>query len=123
MRNGLILLGVLVVVIGGWLAFGQAPREGDPRRDTGEDGIVMLAADWCGYCRRQQAEFKQAGVEYVAIDVDTFEGQRAMQALGAHGVPVTVIGQNVVRGYDTVRLQRHLSPLGYDVYRAPHEDI
>lgn len=117
MRTGLLLLGVLALAIGGWWFSGGAkPKAGDPRLLTGDDGIVLLAADWCPYCRRQQAEFDRAGVDYTRIDVDTFDGQRAMSAVGAHGVPVTVIGQNVVRGYDTARLQQHLSALGYNVY-------
>ena len=41
---------------------------------------------------------------------------RAMQALGARAVPVTVIGQDVVRGYDTDALNERLIPLGYRVY-------
>lgn len=117
MRTAWLLMGVLALAIGGWwLAGGSQPRAGDPRLDTGDSGIVMLAADWCGYCRRQQAEFDQAGVRYSVVNVDTFEGQRAMSAVGAHGVPVTVIGQNIVRGYDQARLQQHLSPLGYQLY-------
>ncbi len=90
--------------------------EHDPRRQTGSRDIVMLYAEWCGYCRRQQAEFKRAGVQYRALDVDTAEGEQAMQALKARGVPVTVIGQEVVHGYNTARLQQLLTPLGHQVY-------
>ena len=36
----------------------------DPRLQTGESGIVMLAAEWCGYCRKQQKDFELAGVRY-----------------------------------------------------------
>lgn len=90
--------------------------EHDPRRQSGEREIVMLYAEWCGYCRRQRAEFARAGVRYRALDVDTAEGGQAMQALKARGVPVTVIGQEVVHGYNTVRLQQLLTPLGYQVY-------
>lgn len=88
----------------------------DPRLQTGDKRIVMLAADWCGYCRKQRGDFERANVRYRVLDVDTPEGDRAMQALGARGVPVTVIGQNVVRGYDTASLDTHLTPLGYRVY-------
>ncbi|RMH94390.1 glutaredoxin family protein [Lysobacter pythonis] len=88
----------------------------DPRRISGERGIVLLYAEWCGYCRKLRADFKRAGLRYTGLDVDTLEGDRAMQALRARGVPVTVIGQNVVHGYDTARLQTYLSPLGYRVY-------
>lgn len=95
---------------------GDGLRPDDPRLQTGDTRIVMLAADWCGYCRKQQGDFERANVRYHVLDVDTPEGERAMRALGARGVPVTVIGQNVVRGYDTASLDRHLSPLGYRVY-------
>ncbi len=88
----------------------------DPRLLTGDKKIVMLAAEWCGYCRKQQRDFEMAKVRYRVLDVDTPEGDRAAQALGLSGVPITVLGQNVVAGYDTAQLQSHLKPLGYDVY-------
>lgn len=88
----------------------------DPRLLTGDSRIVMLAAEWCGYCRKQQSDFERANVRYRVLDVDTPEGSRAAQALGLRGVPITVLGQNVVAGYDTAELQTHLKPLGYDVY-------
>ncbi|WP_411832666.1 glutaredoxin family protein [Pseudoxanthomonas mexicana] len=88
----------------------------DPRHLTGDKGIVMLAAEWCGYCRKQQGDFERASVRYRVLDIDTPDGERAMRALGARGVPVTVIGQDVVRGYDTASLDARLAPLGYRVY-------
>jgi len=88
----------------------------DPRRITGERKIVMIAAEWCGYCRKQQKDFEQAGVRYRVLDYDQAEGKLASKALGTRGVPITVIGQNVVAGYRPDELQTHLKPLGYDVY-------
>lgn len=85
----------------------------DPRLHTGERRIVMLAAEWCGYCRKQRQDFEQANVRYALLDVDTPEGQRAARALGTSGVPVTVIGQDVVRGYRPDELKEKLAPLGY----------
>src|SRR5690606_41547199 len=99
----------------GWRCSGQRLRD-DRRPVNGGDGIVMLAADWCGYCQRQRADFERAGVRYRVLDVDREEGSQAMLALGTRGVPVTVIGQDVVRGYDTAALDQRLTPLGYDVY-------
>ena len=114
---GLLLLvalaGAFLWVLG---AGSGALHPDDPRTSTGDDGIVMLAADWCGYCRRQQQEFARADVRYRILDVDTPEGERALRAVGARGVPATVIGQHVVRGYDTTALQERLVPLGYRVY-------
>lgn len=87
----------------------------DPRLHTGDRGIVMLRADWCGYCRKQEAAFKQAQIDYQPLDVDTPAGQRAMRALGVRGIPATVIGQDVVRGFDKPRLREKLQPLGYQL--------
>ncbi len=112
---------LLAIAIGGGLFYlagrsGGFMDESDPRHQSGDDGIVLLYADWCGYCRKLQADFQRAGVRYTTLNVDTREGDRAMQALRVRGVPVTVIGQNVVHGYAPERLQTHLTPLGYQVY-------
>lgn len=112
---------VLVAAIGGYLHFRNGTAEAtlhpdDPRNATGDTRIVMLAAEWCGYCRKQQKEFELADVRYRVLDVDTPEGERAMRALRANGVPTTVIGQDVVYGYDTDQLKAKLVPMGYRVF-------
>ncbi|AWV07985.1 glutaredoxin domain-containing protein [Marilutibacter maris] len=114
------LLVIIAVLVGAWKLW---PREAaalhpdDPRNATGDDRIVMLAAEWCGYCRKQQKAFELSEVRYRVIDIDTEAGQRAMRALRARGVPTTVVGQDVVYGYDTEGLQQKLEPLGYrDVF-------
>ena len=110
----------LLAIIGGVLHLrSQRPEPlhaDDPRHATGSDRIVMLSAEWCGYCRRQQADFSQANVRYRILDVDTAEGDRAMRAIGARTVPVTIIGQDIVRGYNVALLDEKLTPLGYRVY-------
>lgn len=116
----LLLLLAALALAGGWMHLrAEAPQSlhpDDPRSATGKTGIVMLAAEWCGYCRRQQAEFAAGKVRYRVLDIDTPDGARAMQALGARGVPVTVIGQTVIRGYAAAALAEHLEPLGYPLY-------
>ena len=111
---------VVLAAIGGWMHFHDDPEPtlhpDDPRIATGDDRIVMMAAEWCGYCRKQQKEFELANVRYRILDVDTPEGDRAMQALGARGVPTTVIGQQVVYGFNTAELKQKLAPLGYRVF-------
>lgn len=114
----LLAVGVLGGAYSWWSKRGSEPElhVDDPRLKTGDAGIIMLAAEWCGYCRKQQKDFERAGVRYRVLDVDEEEGQRAASALGTRGVPVTVIGQNVIRGYDTTALDKELTPLGYDVF-------
>lgn len=103
--------------LGSYLAKREAPLHADdPRLLTGDAKIVMLAADWCGYCRKLQAEFEREGVRYRVLDVDEEEGDRAANALGTRGVPVTIVGQEVIHGYDTAAIKSRLKPLGYDVF-------
>lgn len=106
-----------VYSLGSYLAKREAPLHADdPRLLTGDAKIVMLAADWCGYCRKLQAEFEREGVRYRVLDVDEEEGDRAANALGTRGVPVTIVGQEVIHGYDTAAIKSRLKPLGYDVF-------
>lgn len=110
---GWLAAGVLLVSAAWLYHSSRSLQPGDPRLDTGHSGIVMLAADWCGYCRTQRTAFERAGVDYRWLDVDTTEGAAAMRALGGRGVPVTVVGQDVVHGYQPARLQALLAPLGH----------
>lgn len=112
---------MIIGVLGGLYSWKQreqpvALMPDDPRVHTGDKRIVMLTADWCGYCRKQQSDFERANVRYRTIDFDTAEGKRTAQALGVRSVPATVIGQHLVRGYDTAALDQKLTPLGYDIY-------
>ena len=112
---------MIIGVLGGLYSWKQRPQPvvllpDDPRVHTGDNRIVMLTADWCGYCRKQQSDFEHANVRYRTIDFDTAEGKRTAHALGVRSVPATVIGQHLVRGYDTAALDQKLSPLGYDIY-------
>ena len=93
---------------------GREIARNDPRRATGQNGIVMLTASWCGYCKALKASFDASGVKYAELDVETSrEGELAYQALSARGIPVTVVGQEVVYGYDVAALSDLLAARGY----------
>jgi glutaredoxin len=124
--EGIVRLAAILLMVGIGIGIGVSiwmSREGtpvlhpdDPRNTTGERGIVLLVADWCGYCRKLQSDFEHGNVRYRTLDVETDEGKRAMNALGMQEVPVTVIGQDVIQGYDPAKLGSKLASLGYDLY-------
>lgn len=114
-RVWLLLLAVLMA-IGFWrsgrsldAALNSLPDAGDPSR------VVMVSAEWCGYCQRQLAEFRAAGVRFTELDFDTVAGRDAVEALGGRGVPMTVIGDEIIHGYNRPALQQHLAVLGYEM--------
>jgi glutaredoxin len=80
---------------------GRTEAAGDPRLKTGQSGVVLLSAEWCGYCDALRQDLDKSGVQYRELDVeDDAEGTAAWEALDGQGVPVTVVGQKVVYGYD-----------------------
>lgn len=114
-RVWLFLL-ALLVAIGFWragrstqAALDGLPGAGDPNR------VVMVSAEWCGYCQKQLADFRAAGVRFTELDFDQREGRDAVEALGGRGVPLTVIGNEVIHGYNRPALQRNLSAIGYQM--------
>ena len=113
--TGFIMVAVVVVLMLLFAFKDDAGAANDPRLRTGERGIVMLTAEWCGYCRKQEALLAAAGVSYEALDVDTDKGALALEALDGSGVPLTVIGQDVIHGFDPDALRAALAPLGYRI--------
>lgn len=83
-----------------WLNPVQLPTSDNPHQ------VILYATSWCGYCKKTRALFKEMNVRYVEFDIETSpEGKAQHAALvardgGSGGVPVIVIGQTVVHGYD-----------------------
>lgn len=85
----------------------------DPRKGTGTDGIVMLSATWCGYCDALRQDLDRMGVAYSELDIDDeAQGSAAFDAVNARGVPVLVIGQDIVYGYDPDRARELIAAAG-----------
>lgn len=112
----ILMVGIAGAIYSGWQGRETPLHPDDPRIATGDTRIVMLGAEWCGYCLKQRRDFEHANVSYRLLDVDTEEGARAARALGTRNVPVTVIGQSVIQGYNTAMLDERLTALGYRVY-------
>jgi glutaredoxin len=89
---------------------------GDPRQTTGRNGVVTRPADWCGYCRALRADLQAASVPFRELDIELdAEGAQAYRALRARGVPVLVVGQDVIYGYDPRRALALAAAAGHGV--------
>jgi glutaredoxin len=113
--SGKAWLLVLAALLGGfYLKYQQRISQYDPRNSTGDDGIVMLSAEWCGYCKALRLELDGMGVDYRELDIETSEeGELAFQAVRARGVPVLVVGQEIVRGYNPERARELIRAAGH----------
>lgn len=68
--------------------------------------ITVYTTPSCGYCRHLKNYLQQRGVEYTEHDVsvDRSAAEEMVQRSGQMGVPVTIVGDQVVVGFDRARL-------------------
>jgi glutaredoxin len=70
--------------------------------------VVLFSASWCGYCAAARKLLDAAQVRYTDYDVERnsdamhFHGK----VLRAEGVPVIIIGNRVLLGYEETELRR-----------------
>jgi glutaredoxin-like YruB-family protein len=63
--------------------------------------VLLYATEWCGYCARARAMLDTRGVSYREYDVEkSATGRTQFAQLGGRGVPVVVIGEKVIHGFN-----------------------
>jgi len=87
--------------VAGWLR--GEPNVADMRGSFSvtEDGVVLYATSWCGYCQKTRELLVEQNVPYIEYDIERSpEGRRQYDALRGRGVPILTVGDTVVRGYN-----------------------
>ncbi len=71
--------------------------------------ITLYSTTWCGYCKKVRNLFARHDIPYKEIDVEKDPGaSQAFQRIGGRGVPVILVGDRVVHGYNYSRLRKLL---------------
>lgn len=71
--------------------------------------VTVYTASWCPWCHKVMDFLKDNGVEFEAKDVENREyAQEAMEKSGQAGIPVTLVGEEVVVGFDVAKLKQLL---------------
>ncbi len=77
----------------------------------GQPTVVFYSASWCGYCDATREFFKDSGIRYTEHDIEnTTEGATGYKNLGGGGVPIIVVGEETVRGFNESGLRQMLKP-------------
>jgi glutaredoxin len=117
----LALLPVTVVL--SLYVFWQQYRH-DPRRQAA-GGITLVVAEHCPYSRELERALQAADIRYRQLNLDAGDGDGAARwafyTLGARGVPVTVVGSEVVPGLRTGAIRDALARAGHDTQRLVFE--
>lgn len=97
-----------------WLLRSALPGlPGAPVADASaaQPDVVLYATAWCGYCKLTREYFAANGIRYTEFDIETNSVAQATHAkLGGRGVPLIVIGDQVIKGYDEGALRTLLKP-------------
>ena len=76
-----------------------------------QPAVVMYATTWCGYCAAAREFFAANGIRYVERDIEQSSVFRdELRRLGGNGVPLIVVGEETVNGYNEARLRGLLKP-------------
>lgn len=74
------------------------------------DQVVLFSTSWCGYCRKARQYLNQNGIAHVEYDIEkSSEGKRRFAALGGRGVPLILVGNEQIRGWNPAALKGALA--------------
>lgn len=104
---------IVLVILGACIQFSvfRNPFESKPETAAGYDNqVVLYATDWCGYCKKTRALFKEHGVRYKEYDIEkSLVGKQEYDKLKGSGIPLIVINGVVIRGYNPELILKSLS--------------
>jgi len=73
----------------------------------GDRRVVIYSTSRCGYCRQAKAYFKEHGIPYQEYDVEkSRRGRAEFDRLGGRGVPLILVGNQRMQGFDPGRFER-----------------
>jgi glutaredoxin len=76
--------------------------------------VVMLSTVWCGVCKQARQYLAQRGVPFTELDVEKTEAGRAeYQRLAGRGVPIILVGDQRLNGFNAGSLESLLKASGY----------
>lgn len=78
---------------------------------AGQPVVVLYATSWCGYCKMTRQFFATHGIRYTEQDIEqSSAAYKEHRNLGGNGVPLVVVGDQVIRGWDEPGLRQLLGP-------------
>lgn len=109
------MLWLIAALLAGLHWYGsRGPVQGDRRNGAGGNGITLLSASWCGYCKALRADLERMGVRFRELDIeDGGAGSSAYAAVDGRAVPILVVGQEVIHGYDPDRARDLILAAGH----------
>jgi glutaredoxin len=84
--------------------------------EKNSDKVIIYTTDWCPYCKTLRNTLSQYDIPYVEYNTETsLHGLIGYLLLGGHGVPTSVIGDQVIYGYDGQEITDALVQAGHEI--------
>jgi glutaredoxin len=75
--------------------------------DKTAENVVMYATSWCPYCKKARKYFQDNGIPYTEYDIEKdARAKRMYDQLGGKGVPVILVGEKRMNGFNVSDLER-----------------
>ncbi len=72
--------------------------------------VKLYGASWCPLCRGAEEYLRSREIDFVRLDIDKDPSARASyQAIGVQGVPILIIGREILRGFDPGAIEAALA--------------
>ncbi len=80
---------------------------GGPAYDPDVHGeVVLLSTSGCRFCKSEREYLTQHQVPFVEYDVSTdMRGAELLRMTGSHGVPMLLVGDEVVQGFNPLAIR------------------
>lgn len=120
MRKAFFVIGpILLLVIAGYLIVREQHWP-----DAGDTKVIIYTTSWCPYCEVLRRTLDDYDIPYTEYDTEkSWPGRLGYWVLGAQGVPVSVIGEQIIQGYDGQTITDALVGAGYELASDwPDED-
>ena len=88
----------------------------NPLHSNPPKAVVLYSAAWCGLCAQIRTCLKASDVPFEERDVEkSMRASAEWWALRVRGVPATLVGSELVYGFDTKKLTSTLNSAGFSV--------
>ena len=69
--------------------------------------VVMYSTSWCGYCKKAARHFRKNGIPFIEHDIEkSAKAAREYKKLNGRGVPLILIGDQRMSGFDARTFNR-----------------
>ena len=100
---GLVFAGLILLIL---LSSHPKPVYCAQAFEHHEQTVVMFGTSWCRYCGKARQYFDDNKVAYCEYDIEASdENEATYRALGGDGVPLILVGETRISGFDESRVQ------------------